>query len=67
MLTHAAASSQTIFTNVAVMQAMTSLEAYEQLGPEMLQIANAHRDIDAELLHAEFTLLEFERVTFEDE
>ena len=52
---------------VAVMQAMTSLEAYEQLGPEMLQTANAHRDLDAELLHAEFTLSEFQRVALEDE
>ncbi|KAK9842793.1 hypothetical protein WJX74_002497 [Apatococcus lobatus] len=48
-------------------QAMASLEAYEQLGPEMLQLAKAHHDLDAELQHAEFTLQEFQRVTLEDD
>lgn len=46
---------------------MATLEAYEQQGPELAQLVNAHQEVDAELLHAEFTLQEFQRVTLEDE
>ena len=49
------------------MQAMGTLDAYEQQGPELVQLVTAHQELDAELLHAEFTLQEFQRVTLEDE
>ena len=49
-----------------LLQVSSRLHAYERLGQEMAQLATAHREIDMELAHAEFTLKEFQRVAHED-
>ncbi len=51
---------------MGMLQVKSKLEAYDQLGSDMLRLAAAHQDLDAELSHAQFTLHEFQRATLED-